>query len=83
MKLTLVTRSAMIKWHALNDVFEAFYNQSQSNSAGLYQGTQESNIRSMHQYSYSKVLSTMFKFSVRQSLAEEKYSSILLTRRNV
>ena len=26
MKLTLVTGSAMIKWHTLNDVFEAFYN---------------------------------------------------------
>ena len=38
----------------------------------LYQLTQESNIRSMHQYSYSKVLSEMFKFSVRQSLVEEK-----------
>ena len=25
----------------------------------------------------------MFKFSVRQSLAEEKYSTILQTRRNV
>ena len=49
----------------------------------LYQVTQESNIRSMHQYSYSKVLSAMFKFSVRQSLAEEKYSTILQTRRNV
>ena len=30
MKLTLVTGSAMIKWHTLNDVFEAFYNQSHS-----------------------------------------------------
>ena len=28
MKLTLVTGSAMIKCHTLNDVFEAFYNQS-------------------------------------------------------
>ena len=28
MKLTVVTGSAMIKWHTLNDVFEAFYNQS-------------------------------------------------------
>ena len=49
----------------------------------LYQVTQESNIRSMHQYSYLKVLSVRFKFSVRQSLAEEKYSTILETRRNV
>ena len=30
MKLTAVTGSAMIKWHTLNDVFEAFYNQSHS-----------------------------------------------------
>ena len=30
MKLTLVTGSAMIKWHTLNNVFEAFYNQSHS-----------------------------------------------------
>ena len=30
MKLTVVTGSAMIKWHTLNDVFEAFYNQSHS-----------------------------------------------------
>ena len=30
MKLTLVTGSAMTKWHTLNDVFEAFYNQSHS-----------------------------------------------------
>ena len=30
MKLTLVTGSAMIKWHTLNDVFEALYNQSNS-----------------------------------------------------
>ena len=49
----------------------------------LYQVTQESNIRSMHQYSYLKVLSAMFKFSVRQSLAEEKYSTILEIRCNV
>ena len=49
----------------------------------LYQVTQESKIRSMHQYSYSKVLSAKFKFSARQSLAEEKYSTILQTRRNV
>ena len=77
----------MIKWHTLNDVFEAFCNQShpkcEIHFSGLYQWTQESNIRSMYQYSYSKVLSTMFKFSVRQSLAEEKYSIILQTRRNV
>ena len=31
MKLTLVTGSAMIKWHTLNDVFKAFYNQPPSN----------------------------------------------------
>ena len=49
----------------------------------LYQVTQESNIRIMHQYSYSKLLSAMFKFSVRQSLAEEKYFTILETRRSV
>ena len=30
MKLALVTGSALIKWHTLNDVFEAFYNQSHS-----------------------------------------------------
>ena len=30
MKLTLVTGSALIKWHALNNVFEACYNQSHS-----------------------------------------------------
>ena len=85
MKLTLVTGSAMIKWHTLNDVFEASYNQSHSKCEIQLacQGTQESNIRSVHQYSYSKVLSAMFKFSVRQSLAEEKYSTILQTRRNV
>ena len=87
MKLTLVTGSAMIKWHTLNDVFEAFYNQSHSKCETqlvcIKQGTQESNIRSMHQCSYSKVLSTMFKFSVCQSLAEEKDSIILQTRRKV
>ena len=37
----------------------------------------------MHQYSYSKLLSTMFNFSARQSLAEKKNSTILQTRRNV
>ena len=30
MKLTLVTGSGMIKWYTLNDVFEAFFNQSHS-----------------------------------------------------
>ena len=30
MKLTLVAGSAMIKWHTLIDVFEAFYNVIQS-----------------------------------------------------
>ena len=30
MRLTLVTGRAMIKWHTLNVVFEAFYNQSHS-----------------------------------------------------
>ena len=30
MKLTLVTGCAMIKWHTVNDVFKAFYNQSHS-----------------------------------------------------
>ena len=86
MKFILVAGIAMIKWHTLNDVFEAFYNQPHSKGEiqlGLYQGTQKSNIRSMHQKaSYSKVLSAMFNFSVRQSLAEEKYSTILQTRRN-
>ena len=28
MKLTLVSGSALIKWHTLSDVFEALYNQS-------------------------------------------------------
>ena len=30
MKLTLVTGSALIKWHTLNNVFEACYSQSHS-----------------------------------------------------
>ena len=35
MKLTLVTGSTMIKWHTLNDVFEAFYYQSHSKLSWL------------------------------------------------
>ena len=87
--MKLVPGSAMITWHTLNDVFEAFYNQShlkceiQLACMILYQGSQESNIQSMHQYSYSRVLSAMFNFSVHQSLAEENCSIILQTRRNV
>ena len=45
------------------------------------QGTQESNMRRMHQYSYPK--STMFTFSLGQSLAEEKYSIILQTSQRI
>ena len=83
MKLTLVTGSAMIKWHTLNDVFEAFYIQSHAKGEIQLACIKEPRNRTFEacisELSYSKVLSAMFNFSVRQSLAEEKYSTILQT----
>ena len=82
MKLTVVTGSAVIKWHTLNDVFEAFYNQSDS-KCEIQLACIVSSDPGIEHSKHASVLSAMFKFSVRQSLTEKKYSTILQTRRNV